>query len=171
MRLDEFEESHPYLFLVWATEGVRDSTPPADSRRVEFHTVAGLPMRLPTTNTTQTQPLAGPGDDDIVVPAEPLVLPLLKNEDNPFPDRISFGRAPNCDVVIREPSISKLHGHFRDVTPSTATFTDARSANGTLVNGRVIHPGVASALKSRDILLVGRVRLRLATAAELFRWL
>jgi len=167
MRQEEFAAGHPYLFLVGAAEGEHEGTPPADARRVDFRTAAGTPMRR--LSATSTPPLNG-SDDDIVTPLE-TVLALIKNRGNPFPDRISFGRAPNCDIVIRDPSISKLHGHFRDVTPVSATLTDAKSANGTLVNGKVIHPGVAVALKSRDTLVVGRVRLRLVTAVEIYRWL
>ncbi|HTU58032.1 MAG TPA: hypothetical protein VMF89_06355, partial [Polyangiales bacterium] len=52
----------------------------------------------------------------------PLILPLRKGEGRPFPERISVGRATNCDVVIRDASISKLHGHFRDVSQELAFF-------------------------------------------------
>src|SRR5262245_5971398 len=42
-----------------------------------------------------------------------LVAPLVKRQGNPYPDRISIGRARNCDVVITDASVSKLHAHVR----------------------------------------------------------
>src|ERR1700751_1190046 len=41
------------------------------------------------------------------------VRSIVKTPGNPYPDRISIGRARNCDVAIRDPSVSKLHAHFR----------------------------------------------------------
>src|SRR5262245_27832586 len=41
------------------------------------------------------------------------ILPVAKAAGNPYPDRISIGRARNCDVVMRDPTVSKLHAHFR----------------------------------------------------------
>src|SRR3954469_22725095 len=41
------------------------------------------------------------------------VLPIRKAAGNPYPDRISIGRARNCDIVVRHESVSKLHAHFR----------------------------------------------------------
>ena len=38
--------------------------------------------------------------------------PLVKREGSPFSERISIGRAPNVDIVIRSPFVSKLHAHF-----------------------------------------------------------
>jgi hypothetical protein len=40
-------------------------------------------------------------------------VPLIKAPNNPYSDRISLGRARNCDVVLRNPSVSKLHAHIR----------------------------------------------------------
>ena len=41
------------------------------------------------------------------------VIPLVKAPGNPYSDRISVGRARNCDVVLRNPSVSKLHALIR----------------------------------------------------------
>src|SRR5688572_2339918 len=51
------------------------------------------------------------GVKQLALPAEFEVLALKKAPGNPYPDRISVGRARNCDVVMRDPSVSKLHGH------------------------------------------------------------
>jgi hypothetical protein len=102
---------------------------------------------------------------------DPIVLALAKSPSNPFPERISIGRAPNCDVVLREPSISKLHGHFRDVQYDRAIFTDAKSANGTRLDGTTVEPGVAVEIHRHCIVELGRVRLLLLSAADLYDWL
>ena len=52
-----------------------------------------------------------------------LVMPLTKAEGGAFAERISVGRALNCDVVIRDESVSKLHAYFRIVTATTAEVT------------------------------------------------
>jgi len=101
-------------------------------------------------------------------PLELLVFPVRKAPDNPFPERISLGRAPNCDVSVRDGSISKLHGHFCDVTPSAAAFVDAKSANGTRVEGRTLEPGERCLLSAGAYVSFGRVRLQLVDAAQLY---
>ncbi|MEY4578330.1 MAG: hypothetical protein RL701_3033 [Pseudomonadota bacterium] len=100
-----------------------------------------------------------------------LVVPLRKASGNPFPDRISVGRAVNCDVVIRDPSISKLHGHFRDVGLDAAVFTDAKSSNGTRIDGVVVPPGVTVRIERHGLITLGRVRLQLVTAIDVYDWL
>jgi hypothetical protein len=163
MTRQEFEDRYPQLFLVRIPASPNEVTPGA---RVEFHTMANAPI-FPMG--TRTQPAAA--EAGIIHPIEPVVLPLMKDPGHPFPDRISVGRAPNCDIVIREHSVSKLHGHFREVTMDSAEFTDSRSANGSRVNGATVPPGAPVVLRSLDEILLGRVRLRVMTAADLYRWL
>jgi hypothetical protein len=165
----QFEERYPQLFLVRIPAAISE-TPPStgtSTSRVEFHTMANGPHFNP--NLLGTLPISEPAPSP--QPAVPIVLPLMKDPSNPFPDRISIGRAPNCDIVIREHSVSKLHGHFRDVTLDTAVFTDARSANGSRVNGMPVVPGSLVVMKSLDEMVLGRVRLKLMRAADLYRWL
>jgi hypothetical protein len=170
----EFEERYPQIFLV-RIPGAPNEVTPGAAGRVEFHTVAnghfpgmpGAPGALP--GAFGTQPI--PANAGLAATTEPVVLPMMKDPSNPFPERISIGRAPNCDIVIREHSVSKLHGHFRDVTMESAVFTDARSANGSRVNGVTAAAGSAVTLVSLDEIVLGRVRLKLMTATDLYRWL
>ena len=67
------------------------------------------------------------------------VLAVVKAPGNPYPDRVSVGRARNCDVVMRDPSVSKLHAHFRVGGPKLE-LVDIDSQNGTRVNGRALAP-------------------------------
>jgi pSer/pThr/pTyr-binding forkhead associated (FHA) protein len=98
-------------------------------------------------------------------------LPLRKGEGRPFPERISLGRATNCDVVIRDASISKLHGHFRDVGAETASFTDAKSSNGTRLDGSLIKAGVPAEIRVHTLLCFGRVQLMFMSPGEVYDWL
>src|SRR5262245_27414181 len=40
------------------------------------------------------------------------IVPVAKRPDNPFPERMTVGRAPNCDIVLRIPFVSKVHAHI-----------------------------------------------------------
>jgi pSer/pThr/pTyr-binding forkhead associated (FHA) protein len=100
-----------------------------------------------------------------------LILPLRKGEGRPFPERISVGRAINCDLVIRDASVSKLHGHFRDVSQDIALFTDAKSSNGTRLDGALIKPGAATEIRANTLLSFGRVQLVFMSPGDVYDWL
>ena len=93
---------------------------------------------------------------------------VLKRAGNPFPDRISIGRANNCDVVLRLPFVSKLHAHFVGTGPGTLRLTDNRSANGTTVAGRTLAPGEAVDVRSGDWIGFGPLRLQLLDPSDLY---
>lgn len=145
-----FEAMYPCVFLVSAPQSSgKGLLEPA--RNIEFRT---------TTHKVDAA--------SAKVSEDPLIMPLRKAESNPFPDRISIGRAPNCDVVVRDPSVSKLHGHFRHVTLESAWFTDAKSANGTRVDGSVLQPGLAVEIKQQSLIAFGRVRLMLVSPGHVY---
>src|SRR5689334_23533278 len=52
---------------------------------------------------------------------------------NPFPDRLTIGRATNCDVVIRFAFVSKVHAHLF-VQGDKLTLRDNKASNGTFHN-------------------------------------
>jgi hypothetical protein len=144
---------------VWAPSLSAEVTPLAVSQQLSFHTqVHGAQHRQHVH--------AGAASD-----SEVLVIPLQKAPGNPFPERISVGRAPNCDIVFRDPSVSKLHGHFRDVTAESAVFTDAKSANGTRLNGAAVAAGAAIEVKPFSYLVFGRIRVQLLSSADVYDWL
>jgi hypothetical protein len=99
----------------------------------------------------------------------PTVMTIEKAPGNPYPDRISLGRTRNCDMVLRDPSVSKLHAHFTVAADTGALLLcDADSQNGTRRNGRVLVPNEPVPLQSGDILVFGTVSARLADAAALY---
>ncbi len=98
------------------------------------------------------------------------VLPISKSDKNPFSDRISVGRARNCDLVIRHLSVSKLHAHFRQ-TGTGLELIDARSKNGTRVNAVALSPGAPRRIELNDTIHFGTVHAVLVDAVALHEML
>jgi FHA domain len=66
-----------------------------------------------------------------------------------------IGRAPDCDVVIQEPSVSSRHATVRQADKGeSCLLTDLDSRNGTFVNARRIEEK-ASVLFDGDALSFG----------------
>lgn len=96
---------------------------------------------------------------------------VRKRKGNPFPDRISVGRARNCDVVLRYSYVSKLHAHFLLADPdapldehNALSLVDQKSHNGSAVNGQALEPGLAVPVTNGDEIVLGSLRLRLMHA-------
>jgi pSer/pThr/pTyr-binding forkhead associated (FHA) protein len=138
---ERFITERPYLFLVVSSRG---SEADADS----FDTVVpGLKSK------TQGRTMK--------------VMVVEKAPGNPWPDRVSVGRARNCDVNIREPSVSKLHGHFYR-RESGFDLVDLGSQNGTCINGRPLAANRGEPVQAGDVLLFGGVSCKLLSAAQLY---
>jgi hypothetical protein len=101
--------------------------------------------------------------------AEWRVVEVKKRDGNPFPDRISVGRAKNCDVVLRFPSVSKLHAHFlvRAGDP-VYRIVDQQSANGTRVAGQVVAAGDTVSVNPGDMIRFGAVDLEFIDAGRFY---
>jgi FHA domain len=155
----DFIALHPYAFLVSASAGTGAiaNQPMPVVRPTEFRTVTHKEYN---SNKAETPNLE-----------LPLILPLRKGEGRPFPERISVGRATNCDLVIRDASVSKLHGHFRDVSMEKSLFTDAKSSNGTRLDGTLIQPGAATEIHTNTLLTFGRVALVFMSPGDVYDWL
>jgi FHA domain len=98
------------------------------------------------------------------------LVPVKKNPENPFPDRLTIGRATNCDVVIRFAFISKVHAHLF-VQGDKLTLRDNKPANGTFHNRRKLEPGGSISIKLGDTLGFGAIELELVDAAKLYQLL
>lgn len=99
-----------------------------------------------------------------------VVLPVVKHPDNPFVGRVSVGRADNCDIVIADSSVSKLHAHFMDIGIAFADVVDRGSANGTRLNGALLDRGPVR-ICSGDEITFGRVTALFVEAARLWELL
>jgi hypothetical protein len=68
---------------------------------------------------------------------------------------INIGRRPDNQLVIPDPSVSRLHAQLRLKDGRYIVF-DLESASGTKVNGKPIHQ---HELQSGDVLMVGKIPL------------
>lgn len=130
---------------------------------------AGSQQAGPITFRTQAITTTG---DGLINDAGPFaegywVWALKKRHGNPFPDRISIGRATNCDVVFRLNHVSKLHAHVL-INGEHASVIDQGSANGTWVNDVPLKPQVERALKVGDVLRFGAIDLTLLDAPSFY---
>ncbi|MCA9690774.1 MAG: FHA domain-containing protein [Myxococcales bacterium] len=97
--------------------------------------------------------------------------PVRKRPGNPFPDRISVGRAQNCDIVLRLSYVSKLHAHFLLGPGGVMHLCDQRSANGTRVNGEPLLAGVRALVRVGDTIGFGQLEVQLVSGAQFYRLL
>jgi hypothetical protein len=141
----QFVERHPGHFLLSSEQAVEPSRV-YTTATVDF---GAKPVRLPGRRNFEVRWIA-------------------KAEDSPYPDRISVGRARNCDISFRHPSVSKLHAHFR-VHGNQLTVTDLGSRNGTRINnGIAIAAHQPQPLTSHDRVQFGSVQTMVLDVRELF---
>jgi hypothetical protein len=107
----------------------------------------------------------------VAEPNEFEVIEVVKAPGNPYPDRISIGRARNCDVVMRARSVSKLHAHLRTTQPGRFDLVDLGSQNGTRINGRAVPAHTAEWVGPGDLIVFGGVWAKLVDADELYEML
>jgi len=139
---DEFAGRYPHLFFIFYDDGF-------DLSAVHFETeMARSKPSMKSTGNLR-------------------VLPMLKAETNPYSDRISIGRARNCDIVLRHSSVSKLHAHVRRGDDGVHLIYDAESHNGTSVGSKRVTAAEPQPLRSGDLVTFGAVTVRCVDAAEL----
>ena len=81
---------------------------------------------------------------------------------------LTVGRAPDCDLVIDDPSVSKLHALVRwNDKKKVCTLEDKGSTNGTMLNGS-IRIRKAVLLRDGDIISFGEVSFWFLLARTLF---
>lgn len=151
---------HPFLLL---RQGPAPRREPAPGRgdvtdRFEFDTGVVEPGAAPSAAPT-TRLVGG------------RVWPLVKGAQSPYRDYITVGRASNCDIVILDPSVSKLHAYFCQAAVDHAVLVDHGSKNGTHLNGKRIGPRAQQPVASGDVVVFGHVAAQFLGADQLFRLL
>ena len=84
------------------------------------------------TLTSVATPMLGVG--------EPIVFPVVKNQENAFGRGITVGRTGNNDVVLDDGTVSRFHAWFQREPDGSYTVTDAGSKNGSFVTGVRLQP-------------------------------
>ncbi|MFP2910481.1 FHA domain-containing protein [Pyxidicoccus sp. 3LFB2] len=98
---------------------------------------------------------------------EPLVFEV-RTRPCTHASEVTVGRSSECDIVVSEPTVSRMHARFRQ-EPHTGMWsvTDLESHNGTYQDGVLILPGRPTPLFRRASLRLGGVDL-LFLQAEAF---
>jgi hypothetical protein len=111
----------------------------------------------------------GEGEERVDLESASEVLAVKKSPGNPYADRISIGRARNCDLVLRDASVSKLHAHFITREPShELELVDLGSHNGTLVDGKPLAANQALIVRPGCVLRFGNAVATFVDAQRLF---
>lgn len=106
---------------------------------------------------------------DELPPSRYLVYPIRKTERSLIARFYSVGQTRNNDVVIRDVSVSKFHAFFQNDADGAFVLQDARSTNGTYVNGVIVPSqghGDPVSVVSGDIIRFGTVELSFLSAVE-----
>jgi hypothetical protein len=93
-----------------------------------------------------------------------LVIPVIKGEGHPFPERIGVGRTKGTDIMLGDREVSKYHGYF-SVDKERWYFTDAGSSNGTFIKGERLTQMVATPVNDDTEIGLGTLRCVFRTAA------
>jgi hypothetical protein len=93
--------------------------------------------------------------------------PIVKGPSRAFADRVSVGRTPNVDLVIRSPLVSKLHAHFLPAG-GELSVVDQGSRNGTFVNGARLQPKNVAPVASGDLVSFAGVQCEVVSADVLY---
>lgn len=83
-----------------------------------------------------------------------LVIPVIKAEGRPFPERIGVGRTRGTDIILISSDISKYHAYFSN-EGDRWFVSDAGSSNGTSVDGVRLTPMTPTPLNNGALLAFG----------------
>ena len=123
---------------------------------------AGKERLHPPARPSRTLLTEEPDERTDLPPSRYLVFPVRKTERSLIERFYSVGQTRNNDVVIRDVSVSKSHAFFEDDGSGGFTLQDARSTNGTYVNGKRVPRsgmGLPAAVKTGDLVRFGSIEL------------
>lgn len=73
--------------------------------------------------------------------------------------KITIGRGQNCDIVIPDIKVSRVHAVVERMGGNALTISDCKSLNGTILNDSILKPGQVLPFKERDSVTIGSARL------------
>ena len=119
-----------------------------------WESVPALPISV-----TRSEGLTQTGRKPQARSMEPLVFEVRPRPREGISE-VRVGRDPECDIVLSEPTVSRMHARFRR-EPHTGMWsvTDLGSHNGTFQDGVLIVPGRPAPLFARTLLRLGGVEL------------
>src|SRR5690348_9543869 len=97
----QFAKENPHPFLVHVAPNARLTENPWEEK-----------VAFSTDVRDFTEPDDDDEDEEEPTSTRVIVVPVRKREGGLFTQRVGVGRARNCDVVLRFPSVSKLHAQF-----------------------------------------------------------
>jgi hypothetical protein len=158
---EEFVKRFSHLWLVREFDD--------DEQSAMFRTIAAS---VKPKNATPSAPLKKPGSMASalsVLPDRYGLYPVVKSTANAFSARIFLGRASNNDIVIRNDTVSKLHAYFAQDSRGDWRVHDAKSANGTRVDGNLVPPGDEGVVvKSGVVVKFGSLPCEVIASGELY---
>jgi pSer/pThr/pTyr-binding forkhead associated (FHA) protein len=171
--VEMFEQRWPGHFLL----GQWPRTGGGDKRRIEFTTGVINIEREEVRQAARENRVDGRGEISSYAPGLTFLHEVKKAARNTWLEWVSVGRAGNNDVILRHPSVSKLHARIhvegeRDlsgVVVGEYRVTDVKSTYGTRLNNAAIEPSRPYPLKSGDFLRFGQVGCFFLDAAGLYR--
>lgn len=125
-------------------------------------------VQVPSTSTKIdfATTLAQVGVDPLA--SEWRIVPVRKRPDNPFPERLSIGRATNCDLVLRLPFVSKVQAHFLQQPDGSFMLRNKEPSNPTFHNHRKLEPNASRPLTVGDMVGFGPLVFEFVDAARLY---
>ena len=145
----------------------------APAALVRFRREGETSLASGSTTLTVDEPRPGSVDEtlpygkDLPLDIELEVYPLAKKPGASFPDRITIGRTSNNDIVIDDPSVSRLHAYLRR-DGERWLVTDAGSKNGSWLRGALLEPRREAPLPASAVLRFGEVDVTFYLASDLF---
>lgn len=127
---------------------------------VGAHRDEGSGSRTTTVDLLGGAPSALTADVDLIR--------IAKRPGNPYRDLATVGRASTCDIVLRDPSVSKLHAHFYTFIEGPLVLEDRSSRNGTGINGRMLPSVKQTVVNVGDCVHFGAVWSRVFDANALY---
>ena len=95
--------------------------------------------------------------------------PLVRNLTSPYRAFVSIGSAENCDLVLKHRSIAKLHALFWiPAAGEEWRVCDARSAQGTRINGETLAALEKHLVRPGDAIRFGDIITRMVDAAQVY---